>query len=401
MKAWVKEYEPKKISEIEGQKDSVLKLKEYIVDYKKQKKNGVIIYGPTGCGKTCSVYIIADELDLEVLEVNASDIRNQDSINSIIGSAISQVSLFSKGKIILVDEIDGLSGTKDRGGIAAIIKLLEKTSFPMVMTANNPYEKKLSTLTRKTEVIEFNALDYQDIFRILKKICKKENVDFDETALKTLARRAGGDARAAVNDLQALADENKKITRETIDAVDDRKQTVSVPQALVTVFKSMSADISRRAFDNVNEDTDHIILWIDENLPYEYTKPEDLAKAYNALSRADVFKGRIRRWQHWRFLVYINDLITAGISLAKKEKYKGITNYRQTTRLLKIWQANMKNQKRKSIAAKLAARTHCSSKRALDSVDYYRNIFRKDKNMASSLAKELDLSGDEVSWLQK
>ncbi len=38
----------------------------------------------------------------------------------------------------------------------------------------------------------------------------------------------------------------------------------------------------------------------------------------DCLSRADIFQRRIKRWQHWRFLVYVNALMTAGIALSKE-----------------------------------------------------------------------------------
>ena len=161
-------------------------------------------------------------------------------------------------------------------------------------------------------------------------------------------------------------------------------------------------DIAVNAFENVDEDFDKRFLWLDQNLPLEYQKPEDLARAYDFLSKADVFKGRIRRWQHWRFLVYMNIFMTAGIAVSKDEKYSGLTSYKPTTRILKLWRANMKYQKRKSIASKIAEKTHTSSKRALqDTLPYLTVIFKKNKKIAGQIAQEFELDKDEVEWLKK
>ena len=124
------------------------------------------MYGPTGIGKTISAYALANEMDLEILEVNASDIRNKEQIEQKIGSAIGQQSLFFKQKLILIDEIDGLSGTKDRGGLLAITNMLEKSSFPIILTATNPWDYKFNKLRRKTEMVEFLPLNYIEIFNI-------------------------------------------------------------------------------------------------------------------------------------------------------------------------------------------------------------------------------------------
>ena len=52
--------------------------------------------------------------------------------------------------------------------------------------------------------------------------------------------------------------------------------------------------------------------WIEENIPEEYGK-EDLEKAFDMLSRADVFRGRIMRRQYYRFMVYQIAFLTASI----------------------------------------------------------------------------------------
>jgi replication factor C large subunit len=402
MQPFTIKYQPKTTKEIVGQDTSIKKLKEFINDFKKQKKNAILVYGPTGTGKTISAHVIAKDLNLEILEVNASDVRNADQINSLIGGAIGQMSLFAKGKLILIDEIDGLSGTKDRGGLQAIIKLIEKSSFPIILTATNPWDNKFSTLRRKTEMIEFAPLDYLPIFNILKTICEKEKIKFEEEVLKGLARRAGHDARAALNDLQTLTLETKELTKKSLEELGERNKLDTMINALIKIFKSTDPKVAITAFDNVQENLDHQLLWLDENLPKEYTKPEDLAKAYDKLSKADVFNRRIRRWQHWRFLVYINALITAGIAVSKKEKYNHFVQYKPTGRLLKLWWAKQKSMKKKAIAEKIAFKTHTSKKEALkNTLPYLQAAFKKNKDFRIKLTDELDLSKEEVEWLKK
>jgi len=348
MQPFTIKYQPKKTKEIIGQDTSIRKLKEFVVNFKRQKKNAALIYGPSGVGKTISVHALANELDLEILEVNASDVRNADQINSLIGSAAKQMSLFSKGKIILVDEVDGLSGMKDRGGLLAITKLIEKSAFPMILTITNPWDYKFNKLRRKTEMIEFSPLEYTSIYEILEKICETEKIKFDEIILKGLARRAGNDARAAINDLEILSIETKEITKKSLEDLGERNQQDTIINALFKIFKTTDPKVAISAFENVKENLDEQLLWLDENLPKEYTKPEDLANAYDKLSNSDVFKRRIRRWQHYRFLVYINALITGGIAVSKKEKYKTHIQYKPTGKLLKLWWAKQKLMKKKA-----------------------------------------------------
>src|SRR5690349_22980114 len=122
-----------------------------------KKKKSAILYGPIGSGKTSSVHVLAKEMDLELVEVNALDFRNAEGMQAIIGMASKQMSLFSSGKIILVDEIDGLSGTKDRGGIPELIRIIDESPFPVICTAVDVFDSKFSPLRKKSLMVEFKA----------------------------------------------------------------------------------------------------------------------------------------------------------------------------------------------------------------------------------------------------
>jgi len=397
---WIKKYAPVKVCDIP--QANAVKLKKFVQGFKNEKKNSALLYGPAGSCKSCAVYALAKELNLEVVEVNASDVRNADQINEKLGNALKQQSLFFRGKIVLVDEVDGISGNQDRGGIPALVKLLVKSAFPVVLTANDPWNKKFNKVRSGSVMLEFATLDYLAVFNILKNICEKEKVDFDESALKMLARRSGGDLRGAINDLQSLSYGKKRITSEILDSLGERNRQESINQALLKVFKSTDPAVARRAFDSVNLNVDDVMFWVEYNCPREYKNPQDIARAFDALSRADVYRGRIRRRQHWRFLAYVFALMSAGVAVAKDAKYVGAIKYVQTTRLLKMWQAKMKYGLRKSVASKIAETTHCSTRRALESsLPYLQQMFRNDFDIASQIAVELDLDEKEVEWLKK
>jgi replication factor C large subunit len=394
---FIKKYEPKSLKDIKGQEKAVSALVDFL---KSKKKNCAILYGPTGSGKTCAVHALAKDNDLELLEVNASDVRNADSIQAVLGSAAKQMSLFSSGKVILVDEIDGLSGTKDRGGLPELLRIIEETPFPIICTAQDVFDSKFSNLRKKSVMIGFEAPSVEVMYEILKHVCSRENISFDEQTLKQLARQSGGDIRAAVMDLQTLS-YAKKILKEDVSELSQRNKLESIPQALVKVFKSTDPKIAATAFENVDEDIDQLMLWIDENLPKEYKNLEDLARAYHYLSVSDVFNRRIRRWQHWRFLVYINSFLSSGIAVSKDEKYKDFVEYKPTMRILKLWMANQKYAKRKAIAEKIHAKLHTSSKEMIKNMQYIQAIFKNNKKMAEMLQQEWELDDEEVEWLAK
>ncbi len=123
-------YQPKVSSELVGNDSIKIKLKDFVTNYKSQKKKVCIVHGPLGTGKTSLVFALAKELDYDILELNSSDTRNKDAITTFLGAALGQMSLFMRPKIILIDEVDNTSGRKDRGGTAELTKILDKSTFP-------------------------------------------------------------------------------------------------------------------------------------------------------------------------------------------------------------------------------------------------------------------------------
>jgi replication factor C large subunit len=391
-------YAPKNEDQIFGQQKAVQELKEFIVNYKINRQKAALLFGPIGNGKTSSVYALAKQLNYDLLEINSSDLRNQDKMKSFLNSALGQQSLFFKPKLILIDEIDNLSGVKDRGCVPTLVKAIEKSTFPVILTANDPFNTKLKPLRKACLNIEYHKLQYRTIAHTLQWVCEQENIKTEEKAVNSLARQVDGDLRGALIDLQSCAAKNSFVY-DDIKNLSDRKRTESIINALAIIFKSSNVENALPALNEVDINMNEIFLWMDYNLPKEYLSAKSLAKAYEHLARADVFKGRIRRQQHWRFIVYIYNLLTAGISSAKDERNTQFIQYKQTMRLLRIWQSKMKQAKKKDIAEKYAIRTHLSKKQAQEQVFYLQNIFRNSSG--KEIAEELDLSSDEVDWLKR
>jgi len=388
---WCEKYRAKCFADVKGQELAVDKVKIFLRNF--PKKKAIALHGPPGVGKTSLAYAIAFENDAEILELNASDFRNKAKINEIVGPASRQKSLFKKHKIILIDEADGVSAMKDRGGITELMALLEKSAFPIIVTANDIWNKKFSLLRRKAEVVQLKEVDYKVVLGILVDVCEKENVAVSGDVLTSIAIRARGDIRAALNDLQLLS---KMDSPELFVEVGERNKEQSIFTALQHVFQTAKIDQEMiRVYDEVNMPIDDIFLWIEENLPIAY-KGEELCRAVEALSLADVFRGRIRRQRHYRFMVYEYFLLGAGIAGVKKYDRSGWTQYRKPTRILKIWLQNQRAMKKKSICQKYAKHCHISTKTAMKDFLLLKIILRD-----VGIREGLKLSGDEVAYLDK
>ncbi|MBI4144032.1 replication factor C large subunit [Candidatus Woesearchaeota archaeon] len=385
MQSFIDKWKPKNSDEI-PQLFSIKALKEYITNYKKQKKKAALLYGPAGTCKTSSVYTIAQETNSEIVELNSSDFRNAAEINTIIGSAISQQSLFEKNKIILIDEIEGIAGNEDRGGLQALAKIIDKSKYPVIMTASEITNTKHNTIRKKCLLINFPPVSPTEITRILTNICLQENIKADETAIKTLARTSNGDLRAAIHDLYSLPE----ITTQNISNMFTRNKELLMEQAVSQVFTDNSQKSINHLFSAGEDNT--WFLWLEENIPTHYTLKER-AEAFENISRADIHKKRIRKQQYWRLLVYIKELLTTGVSTSKKES-KPYAKCQQPQRPLSIWISNAKNSKKKLLMQKIAQKTHASNAKTIKESPYLLHIAKTLKNK-EKIFQQLHLSEEE------
>ncbi len=386
---WCEKYRVSCFNDVKGQEFAIDRIKSFLRTF--PNKKAVVLHGPPGIGKTSLAYAIAAELDAEILELNASDLRNKDKINEIIKPASEQMPLFRKSKVILVDEVDGIS-VRDRGGLQALLGVIEGSSFPVIITANDIWDKKFSSLRGKCELVQLKDIDYKIILEILEEVCVKEGCRVNRDVLTSIAIKARGDLRAGLNDLQMISKTGESAV---VHEDEGRNKEESIFSALQYVFKNAKIDDKMLSiFDSVNMNIDEIFLWVEENIPVEY-KGKELVKAFNALALADLFRGRIYRHQYWRFMVYEYFLLGSGIASSKKYNRGGWTNYKKPTRILKIWLQNQRAMKKKTICQKYAKYCHISTKTAMKDFMLIRILLKGE------IRKKLKLTEEEVEYLDK
>ena len=129
------------------------KLLKVFLDYDKKRNliNNICITGDFFAYPEEAIELVENKLKNTILE---RDLLHE-KIQSIVGSSSKQTSLFKKGKIILIDEIDGLSGTRDRGAIPVLARIIDETSHPIILTTLNPYESKFQPLRRKSRLTQY------------------------------------------------------------------------------------------------------------------------------------------------------------------------------------------------------------------------------------------------------
>lgn len=394
---WTKKYMPKSLEKVVGQDKAISQLKSWLENWDWGK--AALIYGPPGSGKTVSIHTLTKEKNLDLVEMNASDYRNEKNIEEIIGRTSQQVSLFKKGKLILLDEIDGLSGNKDRGGVAGLIKIIKKSKFPIIMTANDPYEPKLRTLRKYSLLINFGKIHMNTVAKRLREVAEKEGISVDHRVIKQIARQSNGDMRAALNDLEALALGRKKVEKGDLEVLNTRETDQSIFEFLKIIFKSKKIGPAQEVLRDVDKDPEDIFWWIEENIKREYEKPEEICRSLDYLTKADTFRKRIYKRQNWALKKYMIDMM-CGVALAKEEMYRNFTPYRPPKRLMMYGRSKSMRRKRKYLYKKLAKKFHCSSKKVSKMIPYLKIIIRKDE-WKKNLIKKFDLTEDELNIINK
>ncbi|OLS12478.1 MAG: replication factor C large subunit [Promethearchaeota archaeon CR_4] len=297
-----------------------------IVNKEDVEFQALLLEGPPGVGKTTIVYAIARKMNLNVVEMNASDVRGAEALRTRVAESSRSRDIFdfvkqrTQGKILLFDEVDGISGQADRGGLSELLKIIQETQFPIIMTANE-YDSKFASLYKIAMRIQCRRLQTSSIVKILKRIVTAEKVVVDESTLEIIAENSNGDLRSAINDLQGLAQGSKHVTALDVAEQNMTRDTIeSIFVALNNLFKQKTLTNAKDTFENLDVDYSLLHQWINENLPTYLKHPLDLADAYENLAVADQYLDKIGIYQDYGLLAYFYDIVSGGIALSAKRQ---------------------------------------------------------------------------------
>ena len=401
--AWTTKHKPRSMTEVVGNREAIQKLTDWVKSWDRgiPKKRAAFLYGPPGIGKTVCVEALANDLGMEFVEKNASDYRTADMVKRFAGLASQYGTLFGHKRMVLLDELDGITGTADRGGVRAVIEVVKEAHCPVVLIANDVYNPRFGTLRRYCLLIEFKKPTVLQVVKRLKEICRREEITAEDETLKFIAKRSGRDVRSAINDLQALAQGKKHLTYGDVSWLAERNRKEVIFNVLRTIFYSRDCTEAKRALDTAGVDRDMLFQWIYENVPYQLADPQDLAKAMDSLSLADLYRGRIRSSQNWSLLRYVLDFMTAGVAMARERtKPSGWIPFRFPERIRWLSQTRSERGMRSRIGMKIRKKCHVSSVVAVkEFLPYLRIIFESNVRMASGITEWLGLDEDMVEYL--
>ncbi|MBS7639033.1 MAG: replication factor C large subunit [Candidatus Bathyarchaeia archaeon] len=399
---WTQKYRPRSLSEVIGNEEAKRKILEWIRSWDRgiPEKRALFIYGPPGIGKTVTVEALANDLNMELIESDASSYRTEEAVRRLAGRASQFGSIFGRKKLILFDELDGITGSADAGGLREITEVIKTTRVPIILIANDAFEPRFASLRNLCLLIEFKKPSKVEVARHLAKICAREGIDAEEAALKFIAERSGGDVRSAINDLQALAQGKSKLTYEDVSWLASRDRKEEIFNVLRMILYARDASAAKAAINMADVDLDMLLEWIYENIPYHIKNPHELAAAMDALSKADIYRGRIKETQDWSLIRYVIDLMTAGVASSWSRKSSGWVPFKFPERIKMASTSKEERDLLSEIGRRIGRKCHLSSSRAIKEVlPYLRIIFQNNPKMGKGIARWLDLNDEMIAYI--
>ena len=195
---------PTTLEEFVGQEEVLGKDKILYRTIKADRLTSVILWGPTGCGKTSIARVISNTTKYKFIQLNAVTAGVAD-IKSAVEESKNML-LNPSGKCILfIDEIHRFNKLQQD----ALLPFVENGTIILIgATTENPYFSVNKALISRSMVVKLKPLEYKDIFKILKNsLTNKEglasyNIEIEDETLEAISKLSGGDVRTALNTLE-------------------------------------------------------------------------------------------------------------------------------------------------------------------------------------------------------
>lgn len=401
MADWTETYRPSTLAEVRGNDKARDALREWAETWD-EHETAVILHGSPGVGKTSAAHALATDMGWPTIELNASDQRKADIVERIAGEAARSGTLTggSAGRrLVILDEADNFHGNVDYGGSRAVTDVIKSANQPIVLIANEFYDMS-QTLRNNCETIEFRDVSKRSIVPVLRDICRQEGIEFEESALEAIAESTDGDLRSAINDLQAIAETEDRLTAEAV-VTGERDRTKGIFDFLDEVIKEKGAREALYASYDVDETPDDLINWIEDNVPKDFEGAE-LADAYTALARADRWLGRVRATQNYSYWRYASDNMTAGVAAARREPKGGWTRYGPPSYWRKLGSSRAARDRRDYVARRVAESSGTSMSSARREVLPYLAAMThhcKNRELTVAMAARYELDAEHVSFV--
>lgn len=287
----------------------------------------LLLIGPPGVGKTTIVHALARQFDYDLVEMNASDVRNRDSIEARIKPIFANTSLFGRRILLFLDEVDGISGREDSGGLDALVELIKEPTVPVIMAANEK-SAKMKELAKGCKVLEFAPVPPRLLLMFLDHILEKEKAMLGPGDKVSVVVNSGGDIRSLLNSAQSRAagyatTSNFDVTEIDIaDAINGYFAAKDKATAIQMIARADATfpDPRYEAMSPEARRKDMMAALFSSIVSSRTIDRESLAELLDVLSRVDVVVGRISRNRQWSLLRYLRAMLAGGLYLKSRDK---------------------------------------------------------------------------------
>ena len=192
---WVEKYRPDTLEGYVGNEHILEKVKIYIEN---EDVPHLLLYGVAGTGKTTLAKIITNQIDCDVMYINASDENSVDAVRDKIRGFASSMG-FRKWKVVILDESDYLTPNAQ----AALRNLMEtfSKSTRFILTCNY-VEKVIDPIQSRCQTFAITPPSKKEVAKRLHQILTEESVDFNNEDLAVLVNGGYPDIRRVLNAAQ-------------------------------------------------------------------------------------------------------------------------------------------------------------------------------------------------------
>lgn len=220
---------PKVLDEIYGQ-DAVVGPGTFLrAMIERDTIPSLLLYGPSGVGKTTLAHVIACETNSRFIRLNAVTAGTAE-LRKVIQEAKDAVHVYQRRTILFIDEIHRFN----KGQQDVLLPYVEDGTVILIgATTENPYFEVNRPLLSRLRVISLSPLSEDAIAAVLKRALQDEDkglgahhIHADEDILRTIARLADCDARVGLNLLEQaamLVPDHGTMSRSIIEKVAGRK----------------------------------------------------------------------------------------------------------------------------------------------------------------------------------
>ena len=317
---WVDKYKPNNISDFIGNKQNVKIINKFLknwVNIKNNKEKVLLLSGNPGLGKTTISHLLSKINKYKVYELNTSDVRTKKKLKETVYNLINFKSFFGIKNILILDEIDGLLGNNDYGGMQFILEIIEITKIPIICICNNT--DKIKKLANKCIHLKFIPPTLHEIKSYINKIALLEKISISDKTLTKLIQYKNYDIRNIITTLQFLAKDNKKIkydsnSKNIIKNEIEKKDNIwnNIPK-----FYNNNLDINNK-LNLYFEDTFMSSSMTYENIHKISNNLDEIEESLTYLSDSDILNNNILNYQDYKLMPYHGILSTISPSIIFK-----------------------------------------------------------------------------------